>query len=168
MPIVALSAGQFGPQLACAQGPQAAPAPALPVGHVLTSTSAPSVLVTLSPAQDSSLPPPNPIMTTKLKSCPARSPLPSPGVHFQLYSVSNPPVQSIFASLYFLSFLPSFLRSLLPPSLLLPSFLPSFFFFLVLGFKLRAYMLSHSTSPFLWWAFSRWGLFKPWSSLPPE
>jgi hypothetical protein len=46
MPIVALSAGQFGPQLACAQGPQAAPAPALPVGHVLTSTSAPSVLVT--------------------------------------------------------------------------------------------------------------------------
>jgi hypothetical protein len=28
-----------------------------------------------------------------------------------------------------------------------------FLFFLVLGFELRAYTLSHSTSPFLWWAF---------------
>jgi hypothetical protein len=30
-----------------------------------------------------------------------------------------------------------------------------FFFFAVLEFKLRAYTLSHFTSPFLWWAFSR-------------
>jgi hypothetical protein len=28
-----------------------------------------------------------------------------------------------------------------------------FFFFTVLGFELRAYTLSHSTSPFLWWIF---------------
>jgi hypothetical protein len=34
--------------------------------------------------------------------------------------------------------------------------LNNFFFFLVLGFELRAYTLSHSTSPFfLWWVFSR-------------
>jgi hypothetical protein len=30
-----------------------------------------------------------------------------------------------------------------------------FFFFTVLGFELRAYTLSQSTSPFLWWVFSR-------------
>jgi hypothetical protein len=30
-----------------------------------------------------------------------------------------------------------------------------FFFFALLGFELRAYTLSHSTSPFLWWVFSR-------------
>jgi hypothetical protein len=29
------------------------------------------------------------------------------------------------------------------------------FVFLVLGLELRAYTLSHSTSPLLWWAFSR-------------
>jgi hypothetical protein len=28
----------------------------------------------------------------------------------------------------------------------------------ILGFELRAYTLSHSTSPFLWWGFSRWGV----------
>jgi hypothetical protein len=52
-----------------------------------------------------------------------------------------------------------------------------FFFFEVLGFELRAYTLSHSTSPFLWFFFWYWvsrlfaqaGL-EPWSSwsLPPE
>jgi hypothetical protein len=30
-----------------------------------------------------------------------------------------------------------------------------FFFLAVMGFKLRAYTLSYSTSPFLWWVFSR-------------
>jgi hypothetical protein len=53
-----------------------------------------------------------------------------------------------------------------------------FFFFAVLGFELRAYTLSQSSSPFLWWVFSRWDLqelfaqagFELWSSwsLPPE
>jgi hypothetical protein len=28
-------------------------------------------------------------------------------------------------------------------------------FFSALGFELRDYALSHSTSPFLWWVFSR-------------
>jgi hypothetical protein len=32
------------------------------------------------------------------------------------------------------------------------------FIFLVLGFELRAYTLSHSTSPFFVKGFSRWGL----------
>jgi hypothetical protein len=50
-------------------------------------------------------------------------------------------------------------------------------FFPVLGFELRAYPLSHSTSPFLWWVFkirchNLFALsgFEPWSSwsLPPE
>jgi hypothetical protein len=31
----------------------------------------------------------------------------------------------------------------------------SFLFFVVLGFELRAYTLTHSTGPFLWWDFSR-------------
>jgi hypothetical protein len=43
---------------------------------------------------------------------------------------------------------------------------------LVLGLELRAYTLSHSTSPFLWWVFFKirfhelfaWTGFKPWSS----
>jgi hypothetical protein len=53
-----------------------------------------------------------------------------------------------------------------------------FVFLAVLGLELRAYTLSHSTSPFLWRFFSRWGVtelfaqagFKPWScwSLPSE
>jgi hypothetical protein len=29
------------------------------------------------------------------------------------------------------------------------------YYFAVLGFELRAYTLSPSTSPFLWWVFSR-------------
>jgi hypothetical protein len=32
------------------------------------------------------------------------------------------------------------------------------FFFLVLGFELKAYTLSHCTSPFSWWVFSKYGL----------
>jgi hypothetical protein len=51
---------------------------------------------------------------------------------------------------FFLSFLPSFLLPSLPSSL--PPFLPppflSSFFFSVLGFELRAYTLTQSTSPF--------------------
>jgi hypothetical protein len=31
----------------------------------------------------------------------------------------------------------------------------AFFFPVVQGFELRAYTLSHSTSPFLWWVFLR-------------
>jgi hypothetical protein len=31
-----------------------------------------------------------------------------------------------------------------------------FFFLALLGFELRVYTLSHSTSPLLWWVFSRW------------
>jgi hypothetical protein len=52
------------------------------------------------------------------------------------------------------------------------------FFFVVLGLELRAYTLSHSTSPFLWWAFIKirslqlfaWIGFEPQSSwsLSPE
>jgi hypothetical protein len=34
------------------------------------------------------------------------------------------------------------------------------FFFAVLGLELRAYTLSHSTSPFLCYIFSRWGLMR--------
>jgi hypothetical protein len=43
-----------------------------------------------------------------------------------------------------------------------------FFFLVVLGFELRAYTLSHSTSPFLWCFFfeigSAWADFELWSS----
>jgi hypothetical protein len=51
--------------------------------------------------------------------------------------------------------------------------LPSFLclFFEVLEFELRAYTLSHSTTPFLWWIFFKIGSrklfsqadFEPWS-----
>jgi hypothetical protein len=30
-----------------------------------------------------------------------------------------------------------------------------FFFFVLLGFELRVFTLSHYTSPFLWWVFLR-------------
>jgi hypothetical protein len=41
-------------------------------------------------------------------------------------------------------------------------------FFAVLGFELKAYTLSHSANPFLWWV-SHYAGFEPWSlwSLPP-
>jgi hypothetical protein len=40
----------------------------------------------------------------------------------------------------------------MPPVLLL---FKEFFFFVVLGLELRAYILSHSTALFLWWVFLR-------------
>jgi hypothetical protein len=42
-----------------------------------------------------------------------------------------------------------------PPKNLLFIYLGSLFIFVVMGLELRAYTLSHSTSPFLWWVFSR-------------
>jgi hypothetical protein len=53
-----------------------------------------------------------------------------------------------------------------------PAFYSFIYYFSILGLELRAYSLSHSTSPFLWWVFSRYNFenylpgvdFQPWSS----
>jgi hypothetical protein len=60
----------------------------------------------------------------------------------------------------------------------LGSLIPFFFFSSVLVFELRAYTLSHSSNPFLWWVFLKIGSQEPFAqatfelrsswSLPPE